>query len=315
MYKFRELEPTHPILTDELYHVTKGHARVRVLSLGNGVRELMLLIPDGDVGRAWQAQAEKPHPEAYEAGANIFLYACDKGSLRFRGENFLVKPDPQIHAGNKTTVARLQIGENWDPEPGGWLRLSAILHNELKLDVEVRDAKPDTAGLTGAQIAHLTGTTTFQLTDAQRLTLRQFVQNGGTLIIDAAGGAPEFARAAEEELRRTFGKAAEEALGKSLALDDRLFHLPDAEIKEIRYRTFTKSTLGNLRTPRLKAIAIDGRYGVFYSREDLTEGLVGEPVDGIFGYSPESATQIMRNLVFYGAMEKRPPLPVPAKSE
>jgi len=313
MYKFRELEPTHPILNDELYHITKGHARVKILSLGNGVRELMLLVPDGDVSRAWQAQAEKQHPEAYEAGANIFLYACDKGSLRFRGESFLVKPDPQIQASKKVTVARLEIGENYDPEPGGWPRLSAILHNDLKLDVELRSTKPDVGGLTGAQIAHLTGTTSFELTDQQRLTLKQFVENGGTLIIDAAGGSPEFARSAEEQLRRIFGKPAEEALGRALALDDRLFHLPDADITETRYRTFTKATLGNLRTPRLKAIPINGRYGVFYSREDLTEGLVGEPVDGIFGYSPESATQIMRNLVLYASMEKKPPLP--AKEE
>ncbi len=39
----------------------------------------------------------------------------------------------------------------------------------------------------------------------------------------------------------------------------------------------------------------------FFSREDLTVGLVGQDVDGIFGYTPESATSLMRNVVLYAA--------------
>ena len=36
---------------------------------------------------------------------------------------------------------------------------------------------------------------------------------------------------------------------------------------------------------------------VIFSREDLSAGLVGEPVDGITGYSPASATELMTNIL------------------
>ena len=40
--------------------------------------------------------------------------------------------------------------------------------------------------------------------------------------------------------------------------------------------------------------------GVFYSREDLTAGLVGEQVDGIVGYDPvPQAAQMMANIILY----------------
>ena len=40
---------------------------------------------------------------------------------------------------------------------------------------------------------------------------------------------------------------------------------------------------------------------VFFSPEDLTAGLVGQPTDGILGYDPATATDIMRNIVVYAA--------------
>jgi hypothetical protein len=45
--------------------------------------------------------------------------------------------------------------------------------------------------------------------------------------------------------------------------------------------------------------AAAGRVGVLYSREDLSGGMVGQAVDGITGYMPESATAIMRNAMLY----------------
>ena len=43
------------------------------------------------------------------------------------------------------------------------------------------------------------------------------------------------------------------------------------------------------------------RVAVFFSREDLSAGLVGNDVDGILGYTPDTATAIMRNVLLYAA--------------
>ena len=68
-------------------------------------------------------------------------------------------------------------------------------------------------------------------------------------------------------------------------------------IERFGYRSFAKRSLtGKLNVPRLRAIVQNGRPAVFYSREDLTAGMVGEPVDGVMGYTPETATEILERL-------------------
>ena len=57
--------------------------------------------------------------------------------------------------------------------------------------------------------------------------------------------------------------------------------------------------LGTLRGPQLRGIEQGGRLVCIYSREDLSTGLVGEAVDGIIGYSPTTATNLMRKIVLY----------------
>jgi hypothetical protein len=84
-----------------------------------------------------------------------------------------------------------------------------------------------------------------------------------------------------------------------------LYALPAAPIREVSYRTFARTAIaGDLKSPRVRGIEHGGRTAVFFSREDLTAGMVGQPVDGIIGYIPESATAIMRNILLYGAEKK-----------
>ena len=317
-YKFRQVPLTHPIFSDEQFPAKRERSHPRLMGLSNGVRELMLLVPDADLSRAWQARSEKTREEAYHLGANIFLYAVDMRNLRYKGETYIVTPDPKVKPTQKLLVKRLEVGDNWNPEPGGWPRLAAILHNKpYEIAMDVQPAKIEPAQLKGAKIIDLTGTGAFKLTGEQRKTIKDFVEGGGTLIVDAAGGSNEFADAAEAELKAIFGDEATKALGEPLAADSAVYHLPNADISQVRYRLFARKVLvGDLKVPRVKAISIKGRLAVFYSREDLSAGLVGEPVNGILGYEPQSATEIMRNLVLYSSgIKLKTPAPAskPAK--
>ena len=211
-YEFRELPATHVIFTGEQF-VAKAGGRVlakappKVMGLSNGVRELMLLIPEADFSRAWQGRNDKTKAEIYQLAANIFLYSVDKKNLHVKGDTYLVNENPAIKPTRSVTLARLEVGDNWNPEPAGWPRMAAILHNEDKVTLTVKTAKCDADSLKGVKIAHLTGTTTFKLNADQRTALKSFVEAGGTLIIDSAGGSSEFATAAEAEIQAIFGKA------------------------------------------------------------------------------------------------------------
>ena len=53
------------------------------------------------------------------------------------------------------------------------------------------------------------------------------------------------------------------------------------------------------------------RIGVLYSREDISGGMVGEPMDGILGYEPAAATKIMQEFVLYGERGGKAPATAP----
>ena len=115
----------------------------------------------------------------------------------------------------------------------------------------------------------LTGTTKFKLDLATRDQLKTFVNNGGTLIVDAAGGSADFASSAETELATIFGADARSQLTSPLPDNAPVFALPGSEIHAFQYRTFLRKTLGSMKGNQLRAISINNRPAVFYSRYDL----------------------------------------------
>jgi hypothetical protein len=112
------------------------------------------------------------------------------------------------------------------------------------------------------------------------------------LIVDATGGAGEFAAIAEGLMTKTFGAKSFTALKG----DNEIFNNAGESVGQVEYRQFAKKMLGNIKTPRLR-MATAGKGRVFLSQEDLSVGLVGQPVDGIYGYEPRTATAIVANII------------------
>ena len=85
----------------------------------------------------------------------------------------------------------------------------------------------------------------------------------------------------------------------------KLYHVKGCEIPRVRYRMRTRRRLADKKTANLEAVLIGGqRPGVIFSREDLTAGLVGYSAYTVDGYAPESAFQILRNIVLHAAGAK-----------
>jgi hypothetical protein len=321
--EFRQLEANHPLYTEEQFKPNRWKSRQpAVYGLSNGVRELMILLP-ADAARAWQTDSHVSRAEQFEVGADIYQYATDKSEGGFKGETYLVKA---VKPANRTIkVALLQSGENPDPEPAGWTRLDAVMRNEFETGVATEPVKVSEGKLGGFKVAHLTGTTRFKWRDEQRAELKQFLEKGGTLIVDAAGGSASFADSAEKELNDlavalggapTASASSDPAAigpdmaGTVLPEDHAVYDLPNAKITTFGYRNFTRHRIGGkLNAPRVRGIEVGKRVAIFYSPEDLSAGMVGERVDGILGYDPETATAIMRNILLYA---DSPPTTKPA---
>jgi len=298
----------------ELVPVPRDHAlysvhfrlrgRPRLLMVSNGVRPLAIHVED-DVALPWQARMEKTQAWAYKGAANIFLYVTDKGSLRARGVNHW-PAEPASAPSRKVKVARLKYAGNWNPEPLAYERLSRLLAADVGLGLDVATTEIKLLPSSGAAVATLTGTTALQASAEEQEALRQFVTAGGLLVVDAAGGARAFAKSAEALLGEVFGGTRIRRLPATSSL------YTDKQIKEFKYRRQTRERAGNLREPLLKGIMLGDRLGVVYSREDLTCGLVGCASYACDGYTPETAYEIMRNVMLLAAGGKAGPASAPA---
>jgi len=286
-YEMRALPDSHPIYTNQQFRREKMRAKPALAGVSNGARELMILIDKGDLARAWQIRAWSTREETFQTGANIFQYAIDKQNLRYKGDSYIVSRDSEDEPRKSITLARLQHDGNWDPEPGGWRRMQNVMHNAgTKLQIEVVD--PSKLAI-GAQVAHLTGTGTIILSETTRNNLKAFVAGGGTLLVDSCGGSPDFAAAMDAELRKTFS-----AEFTNVGADNEIWK--SIEMPAIEWRSFAiKNGAGG--GSQIKGIEVDGRLAVLFSPYDLSAGLVGQPVDGIIGYSPATATGIVQAIL------------------
>ena len=292
-YEFRELPADHPIYTEQQFHREKWKTKPAILGLSNGVRELMLVVPQADPAKAWQLGTVGGREEMWQLASNIILYAVDKRGLRARGETHLVKRDDKKKPDKTVSLARLEYAGNWDPEPGGWVRMANLMHN-AGIDLQVKAAKP--TGLGDAKIVHITGTKSITIDAAGQVALKGVIDKGGTIVIDAAGGSSEFAASVEKLLPLL----AKEPL-KPVPAADALYSAGGQKLEGAKFRDYAQRVVGSAKDPKLQGVERNGRWIILYSREDLSAGLVGQAVDGIVGYDPATSTAIMSRIIHYAA--------------
>ncbi len=291
--EWRELPAEHVIYTNQQFMRTAWKSKPVVLGLSNGVRELMVVLPFGDPARWWQSNNASSKEEFWQLASDIHQYAAGRENLRLRGESWVVEADPAIATSKTVQVARLQYEGNWDPEPAGWNRVAAIARNREKTAIEMKTVKMG-EDLAGVDVAHLTGTDAAVFSTQQLDALRSFIAAGGTLLIDCAGGSSAFAGAVEPMLAELLPDAKLEPLPDSHPM----LLTPRGEKMEIAFRGYARKLVGDLRNePRLKCVKQGERVAIIYSREDLSAGMVGNPVDGVVGYSPSTATELVVRLV------------------
>ena len=297
--RFALLPADHPIYTAENFPRRFWKTKPTLEGLSNGTRELMLLIPRGDPARVWQTESFLPIKSDVfgQMMIDILLYADDQGGLRQRGQTYLLNRDDAIHADKTLKIARIQYAGNWDPEPGGWRRLAIAMHNDRRIDLDVHPIDPATTPLDPTfNAAHLTVAGGITLADPARKAIYDYVEAGGTLVVDVAGGRGLDRTAVEAELLKIFPNSPRPF--PHLPPDSPVYSAGHS-ISETQYRHFARTVLGNLHTPQLLGLTRGSRVAVIYSPDDISSGLVGQSIGGIVGYAPQSATRLMENILTY----------------
>ena len=291
-YKLVEAPRAHEIYTKAVYFKLPAQCKFHLIS--NGVRPLVVHT-DIDLPLTWQLRRYATQRWAFQAAANVAKYVTGAITLlRPRGSTHWPK-EPGAPARRTIRLARLKHSGRYDPEPLAYERFRRMMAHEAKVRLEVVGpmAISDLAAAK-AKVATLTGTGPLTLSEAEQKALKSFVEAGGALVVDAAGGDKEFADSAEKMLKTMYGSFKVRILSSSSLL----YRQSGMLIRQVKYRPRTKVRLGSRTTAHLRGVLLDGgRVGVIFSREDLTAGLVGYPSYTVDGYHPDTAFELMRNIV------------------
>ncbi|HQL72956.1 MAG: F5/8 type C domain protein [Planctomycetes bacterium ADurb.Bin126] len=296
-YELTPAPADHPIYS--AYFKLSGRPAFQIVS--NRVR-VLAYHTDVDLALAWQSYRTAVQRYAFEAAANLAVCVSGTiGSLRPRGASHWPQPAPPP-SGAPIRLVRLAHAGAHDPEPLAYERLAALFASQTGRPLDVAGPVAiDKLESSRAALAALTGIGPLKLSPPDREALTAFVNAGGTLLIDAAGGDAEFAASAEAILLEMFGP-------RSLRLHARSappLKLDGYAIENVAYTHRARKRLGNVREPLLRSIIVNDRPAVFFSREDLTAGLVGYPSSTVDGYAPESAYEIVRNIILHAAGNKQ----------
>jgi hypothetical protein len=252
----------------------------------------MLILVD-DPGAEWSRSQQRR--DSLEFFVNLIQHATGMTYVTGYGKTWAVLRDATKPAPARSLkVARIQQGTHWDPEPGGWERLSNLLHNSGQLALTTQAVPLQKDALREFKVAHFTGVGAVTFEGAQLDEVRRFIDAGGLLIIDAAGGQGEFADSAEAMLQTLFPNQNE----LLPVTRDHPIMQPKADWPSALYRAAALgNAAGNLNELRLREYKHNGRTAVILSRHDLSVGLVGMPVADVVGYTPEVAAQIMTRIL------------------
>ncbi len=300
----------HPI-----FHVVEDTVEAKVHGKGTlapildgvyvGSRLAAVVSPYG-LGASWDATDTSLIPEAsyYDRqsamllGLNLVAYSIGYfrvGQAHARADLF--RSEDLLHDSDALVFTQIRTNGVWNTEPGAADNLLRFLDRNFNIRASYRKraVRLGEDSLDNTPFLYLSGITRFSFSDGERQALREFIRQGGFLLVDNSLGLQEFDAAARAELATLFGA---EALTR-VPLDHPVFSAGPYTLRTAGYTVAVKASQPELNTPWLEGVWLDGDYRVFYSPFDLAAGWQGDDHPLARGYAPGDALALGANLVSY----------------
>ncbi len=266
------------------------------LAATNGVRTLAVHLPQ-QISLGLHRNRRNTQRSSFEILGNACMGACDlrPGDMPQRNP----WPQPEKFKPRRTIrIARVKHDANWNPEPLAMERLATYMGRSHRIKLEVQTVKLADLDPAKHPLAAMTGSGKLNLTDAETKALGRYLKAGGTLMIDAAGGDETFAKAVEEDILPLLPNG----WLSTIPARHKLYVDGPEKIEKVAYRAATRRRLQERSiAPRVKMLQVGERIAIYYSREDLTAGLVGYAHYGVDGYETASARAVYTNILHHAA--------------
>ncbi|MCI0458502.1 MAG: DUF4159 domain-containing protein [Gemmataceae bacterium] len=296
--KLEALAADHPIFT-VVKHEWKNRPKLRGAS--NGSRTFFLLS-DEYLSGDWQGNREGS--DAFPFAMNLLFYATDLGDLEGKFSTILPEKAAAKAKAGTLTIARVRHGgtRDWEAAGRAWDKLAPL--GKHLTGRTFKQADPVVLGkdaLKDVKLLHLTGRSTVALTEAEQTALKEFVQGGGTVLVDAHAGRAEFARTARKQLEDLFGELAPLAKEPILA-EGRFENGQDLNVGvgfTLAARQAIRARGEKSEGQKILVGLVKGRPAVLFSEYDVVAAGAGIANYRALAYKPESARKILGNVFTY----------------
>jgi hypothetical protein len=300
-YEMKELPRSHQLFSKSLWADAKNPPKM--MGMSNGVRELWI-HSTADMGASWQAR-KTATPEHFTVPSNLYFYATGKGTLRSKLSP-LVVANASGATSHTIALARVEYAGNFDPEPGAWPRAVKLARADFRTDLQLSTVKVADLDAKKTPTAHLTGTS-LSLGAADVAALKKYLNDGGFLFADAAGGKTEFANGFYALAKQIYPGAEP----TKLPADHPIItgSIPDGQaVGEPELRKYARLTRPT-HAVDLEAIIVNGKIKMLFSPYDITSGLLGTQTWGIIGYVPDTAETLVQNILLWSQNQVGNPSP------
>jgi hypothetical protein len=320
-YKLRLLEESHPAYSAEervepvflrdprfkgLYGIDVGCRTSVIYSPGNLSCYWELARPGRD--RKFSDDVQMRINGAMALGINVMAYATNR-EVRYKldqREHLLdadLPSDPFERV--KLYVAKIKHDGAWNSAPRALNNLLRVFSVETGLRVSTDEHEMTLADrqLTGYQLAFLHGRSAFHLSEAERKQLKTYVERGGVVFGDAVCGNEEFAKSFRREMQAVFGAEAWGEIPSAHAMYTTAFD--GFDVRTVGRRDPRRSGDGPLKSavkqaaPELEGVKLGERWGVIFSRYDLSCALEKHESLECPGYTREDAARLGLNILLY----------------
>jgi len=267
-----------------------------------GTRAAVIFSPI-DLSCGWDANANPieggtlyDQGDALKLGSNIVTYCLAEYQYgRFFDHEKI------YHQAADATRDQLVLGQiihngDWDSTPHGVPNLLKMIDQSTTLHVQFKrvPVDPEKQDMFSFPLLYMSGLRTFTFSADTRKHLREYLDHGGMLVVDCAVGSSEFDSAFRKEIKEIYPDRALKALPAEHPLYSFVF-----DTRHVELAPMAKQRHGDIGSPQLEAIEIDGQLPVIYSHLSMSAGWEQLPRAYNDGYSDEDALRLGVNVFMY----------------